>query len=89
MTKEDYFSQLDDYDEPFCEQQYTYGPCLFACSNPNPLISLIPRTTSNFRHLLSCGTIAITEGNSQTFARRATVRLSVLYFLTGLKVDPI
>ena len=27
--KEDYFSQLDDYDEPFCEQQYTHGSCLF------------------------------------------------------------
>ena len=42
--KEDYFSQLDDYDEPFCEQQYTDGPCLFVCSNSNPLMSLIPRT---------------------------------------------
>ena len=47
--KEDYFSQLDDYDEPFCEQQYTHGSCLFVCSNSNPLISLIPRTASNFR----------------------------------------
>ena len=27
--KEDYFSQLDDYDKPFCEQQYTHGSCLF------------------------------------------------------------
>ena len=26
--------------------------------NTNPLIGLIPRITSNFRHLLSCGTIA-------------------------------
>ena len=25
--KEDYFSQLDDNDEPFCEQQYTHGSC--------------------------------------------------------------
>ena len=31
--------------------------CLFVCSNSNPLISLILRTASNFRHLLSCGTI--------------------------------
>ena len=29
--KEDYFSQLDYYDESFCEQQYTYGPCFFVC----------------------------------------------------------
>ena len=60
--KEDYFSQLDDYDEPFCEQQYMHGSCLFVClfkfksfdqfnSPPPP-----PRTASNFRHLLSCGT---------------------------------
>ena len=27
--KEDYFSQSDDYDEPFYEQQYTRGSCLF------------------------------------------------------------
>ena len=27
--KEDYFSQLDDYDEPFCEQQYKRKSCLF------------------------------------------------------------
>ena len=25
--KKDHFSQLDDYDAPFCEQQYTHGPC--------------------------------------------------------------
>ena len=40
--KEDYFSQLDHYGEPFCEQQYTHGSCLFVCSNSNSLISLIP-----------------------------------------------
>ena len=27
------------------------------CSNSNHLISIIPRTASNFTHLLSCGTI--------------------------------
>ena len=25
--KKDNISQLDDYDEPFCEQQYTQGSC--------------------------------------------------------------
>ena len=25
--KEDNISQLDDYDVPFCEQQYTHGSC--------------------------------------------------------------
>ena len=29
--KEDYFGQLDDYDEPFYEQQYTHGSVLFVC----------------------------------------------------------
>ena len=27
--KENYFSQLDDYDKPFCEQQYAHESCLF------------------------------------------------------------
>ena len=61
QMKEDYFSQLDHYGEPFCEQQYTNRSCLFVCSNSDPLISLIPppppRTASYFRHLLSCDTI--------------------------------
>ena len=39
--KEDYFSQLDDYNEPFCEQQYKHGSRLLVCSISNPLISLI------------------------------------------------
>ena len=50
--KEDYFSQLNDYDAPFCEQQYTHG---FKSFNPPPP----PQTTSNFRHLLSCGIIGM------------------------------
>ena len=25
--KENNISQLSDYDAPFCEQQYTHGPC--------------------------------------------------------------
>ena len=29
------------------------------CSNSNHLISLTTRTASNFRHLLSCGTIQV------------------------------
>ena len=41
-TKEDYFSQIDEYDKLFYGQQYMPGSCLFACSNSNPLISLIP-----------------------------------------------
>ena len=36
--KEDYFNQVDDYEEPFCEQQCTHGSCFFVCSNSNPSI---------------------------------------------------
>ena len=74
--KEAYFSQLDDYNEPFCEQQYKHGSCLFVCllkfksfDQLNP-----PRTASNFRHLLSCGTMVSSKSLSilkfQTFSGR-------------------
>ena len=51
-------NERDDDVEPFCEQQYTHGSChiflfkftSFGQSDP-------PRIASNFRHLLSCGTI--------------------------------
>ena len=49
--KEDYSSQLDDYDEPFCEQQYMHGSCLFVYSNSNPLISVIPPSRLTFTQL--------------------------------------
>ena len=40
--KKDYFSQLDDYDELFCEQRICMRlVCFFVCSNSNPLISLM------------------------------------------------
>ena len=47
-TKEDFFSQLNDYNESFCEQQYIHGSCLFVCSNSNLLISLIPPNSLRF-----------------------------------------
>ena len=56
--KEDNISQLGDYDALFCEQQYTHRSCYISLfkfksfDQFNP-----PRTASNFRHLLSCGTI--------------------------------
>ena len=55
--KEDYISQLGDYDAPFCEQ-YTHGSCyisLFKFKSFDQFST--PQTASNFRHLLSCGTI--------------------------------
>ena len=47
-----YIGQLDDYDTPFCEQQYTHGS-LFKFKSFDQFNS----PASNFRHLLSCGTI--------------------------------
>ena len=57
--KEDNISQLGDYDVPFCEQQYTHGYCYISLFKLKSFDQLIPppQTPSNFRHLLSCGTI--------------------------------
>ena len=55
--KED-ISQLGDYDASFCEQQYMHGSCyisLFKFKSFNQFNT--PQLASNFRHLLSCGTI--------------------------------
>ena len=41
------------------------GLIISLCSNTNLLISLIPRITSDFRHLLSCGTIGISNMTHQ------------------------
>ena len=62
--KEDNMSQLGDYDVPLCEEQYTHGFCYISLIKLNHLVSLIPpppQTASNFRHLLSCGTIEIVQ----------------------------
>ena len=56
--KEDNISQLGAYDAPFCEQQYTHGSfdiSLFKFKSFD--LFNTPQTASNFRHLLSCGTI--------------------------------
>ena len=54
--KEDNTSQLGDYDAPFCEQQYTHGS-LFKFKIQIIWSVNTLQTASNFRHLLSCGTI--------------------------------
>ena len=57
--KEDNISQLGDYDVLFCEEQYTHGSCYISMVKFKSFDQLIPpQTASNFRHLLSCGTIA-------------------------------
>ena len=63
--KQDNISRLGDYDASFCEQQYTHGSCdivLFKFKSFDQFNTPPPpkkkKTASNFRHLLSCGTIA-------------------------------
>ena len=59
------------------------GLVISLCSNSNHLISLIPQTASNFRHLLSCGTVATilgpTEVTNHQFAHRACILASVFH----------
>ena len=56
--KEDNISQLDDYDVSFYEQQYTHGSCYISLFKFKSFDQFdTPQTTSNFRHLLNCGTI--------------------------------
>ena len=55
--KEDNVSQLGDYDAPFCEEQYTRILLyLFVQTQIFDQFDT-PQTASNFRHLLSCGTV--------------------------------
>ena len=56
--EEDNISQLGDYDVPFCEQQYKHGSCCISLFKFKSFDQFnTPETASNFRHLLSCGTI--------------------------------
>ena len=58
--KDDNISQLGDYEVPFCEQQYMHGSCYISLFKFNSFDQFItPQTASNFRHLLSCGTIGL------------------------------
>ena len=55
--KEDNICQLGDYDAPFCEQ-YTHESCYISLFKFKSFDQFnTPQTASNFRHLLSCGTI--------------------------------
>ena len=54
----DNFSQLGDYDASFCQQQYKDGSCYISLFKFKSFGQFdTPETASNFRHLLSCGTI--------------------------------
>ena len=56
--KGDNMSQLGDHDAPFCEQQYRHGSCYISLFKFKSFDQFnTPQTASNFRHLLSCGTI--------------------------------
>ena len=53
------------------------GLVICLCSNSNNLISLIPRTASNFRHLLSCGTIELRHTYNLPFGDENVRKMSV------------
>ena len=60
-------SQLDDYDAAFCKQQYMHGSfhiSLFKFKSFDQFNT--PQTASNFRHLLSCGTIEAKKPESNS-----------------------
>ena len=78
--KEDNISELGDYDAPFCEQQYTHGFCdisLFKFKSFAQFNTPPPQTASNFRHLLSCGTINTIKAE-QLMAGKLTTFISKL-----------
>ena len=56
--EEDNISQLGDHDAPFCEQQYMHVLLYVFVQFKSFDQFNTPQTASNFRHLLSCGTIA-------------------------------
>ena len=74
-------SQLDDYDVPITEQRM--GLTISLCSNSNHLISLTPRTASNFRHLLSCGTIVSMQDNTITVIHGTGSKTFYLFGVCG------
>ena len=64
LNEDNQVSQLGDYDAPFCEQQYTRGTCYISLFKFKSFDKFnTPWTASNFRHLLSCGTIHFTSLN--------------------------
>ena len=80
--KEDDISQLGDYDVPFCEQ-YTHRSCYISLFKFKSFDQLIPpppppQTTSNFRHLLGCGTIDLDFIKLKLYENRRKVELYLL-----------
>ena len=58
--KEDNISQLGDYDEPFCQQQYTHGSCYISLFKFKSFDQFnTPQTASNCRYLLNSDTIGL------------------------------
>ena len=69
--KEDNISRLGDYDAPFCEQQYTHGSCYISLFKFKSFDQFnTPQTASNFKHLLSCGTIESLKAKNGRFLYR-------------------
>ena len=83
--KEDNISQLGDYDLSFWEQEHTHGSCYISLFKFNSFDQFItPQIASNFRHLLSCGTI-VTFGTHRASREGQTSRVACLAFIPILK----
>ena len=65
---------------PFWEQQHTHGSCYISLFKFNSFDQFItPQIASNFRHLLSCGTI-VTFGTHRASREGQTSRVACLAF---------
>ena len=95
--KEDNISQLGDYDAPFCEQHGSCYISLFKFKSFDEFNT--PQTASNFRHLLSCGTIVMSTlqfGTQVKFRmsrdhnnRTAENALSAPWYYSEMELEPV
>ena len=77
--KEDNISRLDDHEATFCEQQYAHGSCYISLFKFKSFEQFnAPQAVSNFRHLLSCGTIVQIPLIAQLLERRTVILISLV-----------
>ena len=87
--KEDSIIQFGDYDVPFCEQQCMHGCCyisLFKFKSYDQFNTA--QNASNFRHLLSCGTIGSIYMEPDPFGT-GTKLVQIRLVFTRELVDPL
>ena len=88
--KEDNISQLGDYDVSLCEQQYTHGYYYIAFLKFKSFDQFnTPQTSSNFRHLLSCGTIVSHSPQANQSGKTECQDVSCPTSLKAVKLDQL